>query len=59
MTDTGQHDGRFYGAIIRVADLGTCRAFYQDVIGLGPPVVDSSFWVEFQIAQGQMVLALQ
>lgn len=49
---------RFYGAVITVADLETCRAFYRDVLGLGPPVVDSSFWVEFEVVPGQMVLAL-
>ncbi len=59
MKDTGQHDARFYGAILRVADLAACRAFYAEVIGLGSPVVDSSFWVEFQVVPGQMVLALQ
>lgn len=59
MKETGQHDARFYGAILRVEDLSACRTFYAEVIGLGEPVVDSSFWVEFQVVPGQMVLALQ
>ena len=59
MKETGQHDARFYGAILRVEDLAASRTFYAEVIGLGEPVVDSSFWVEFQVVPGQMVLALQ
>ena len=50
---------RFYGAIVSVNDLDRCRAFYQHVLGLGQPVVDSNFWVEFEIVAGQMVLALK
>jgi len=49
---------RLYGLVLRVADLGLCRRFYVDVVGLGPPVVDSNFWVEFQLPYSPVVMAL-
>ena len=50
---------RFYGAVVAVHDLDRCRAFYEHVLALGQPVVDSNFWVEFEIVPDQMVLALK
>jgi len=41
---------RFSGVIIRVSNLDICRAFYRDVLGLGAPVMDSNFWVEFRVS---------
>ncbi|NOY82418.1 MAG: hypothetical protein GXP31_15570 [Kiritimatiellaeota bacterium] len=59
--NTGQTkmNGRFYGAVVRVADLEKCRQFYRDVIGLGTPVVDSSFWVEFECPESRLIVALE
>lgn len=37
-----------FGIIIKVKNLDLCRYFYQAIIGLGDPVIDSSFWVEFK-----------
>ncbi len=37
-----------FGIIIRVHDLQACRCFYRDVLGLGDPVMDSGFAVEFR-----------
>jgi predicted enzyme related to lactoylglutathione lyase len=37
------------GVIIRVENLELCRAFYRDVLELGPPISDSNFWVEFRL----------
>jgi len=51
--------GRFYGAILRVASLEDCRRFYRDAVGLGPPVVDSNFWVEFECPSTGMIIALE
>jgi len=43
--------GKFPPAfLIRVSNLDTCRTFYRDVVGLGAPVMDSGFWVEFRSA---------
>ncbi|OPZ29570.1 MAG: Glyoxalase-like domain protein [Lentisphaerae bacterium ADurb.BinA184] len=50
---------RFYGCVIRVLDISRCRAFYANVVGLGQPVLDSNFWVEFEVVPGGMVLALE
>jgi catechol-2,3-dioxygenase len=50
---------RFYGAVVKVRDMDRCRAFYANVIGLGEPVIDSNFWVEFEVVPGAMVLALE
>ncbi len=41
-----------FGVIIKVNDIDLCRIFYRDVLNLGEPVVDSSFWVEFQMDNG-------
>jgi hypothetical protein len=32
-----------------VENLDLCRAFYRDILGLGAPVMDSSFLVEFKL----------
>jgi catechol-2,3-dioxygenase len=50
---------RFYGAVLAVRNLDGIRRFYSDVVGLGEPVVDSSFWIEYEVVPGGMVLALE
>lgn len=35
--------------VLRVCDLQKCRTFYRDTLALGAPVLDSPFWVEFQM----------
>jgi predicted enzyme related to lactoylglutathione lyase len=42
-------ENSLYGVIIRVENLDLCRAFYRDVLELGPPISDSNFWVEFRL----------
>ncbi len=42
----------FFGIFIRVKNLDQSRAFYRDLLELGEPVIDSSFWVEFQLHAG-------
>ena len=41
-----------YSLVLRVRDMQKCRAFYRDTLGLGTPVLDSPFWVEFQMCEG-------
>lgn len=41
-----------YSLVLRVRDIGKCRAFYRDTLALGTPVLDSPFWVEFQMCDG-------
>lgn len=38
-----------FGVIIKVNNIDICRNFYRNVLNLGDPVSDSSFFVEFQI----------
>ena len=46
-----------YGTLIRVKEINKLKNFQRDVIGLGDPVVDSNFWVEFKLAgNGLLVL---
>lgn len=40
-----------YGVIIKVENLDVCRSFYRDILELGPPVIDSNFWVEFELQE--------
>ncbi len=35
------------GILLKVHDLDGCRWFYREVLGLGEPVMDSTFAVEF------------
>lgn len=37
-----------FAIIIKVRNIDLCRYFYQAIIGLGEPIVNSSFWVEFK-----------
>lgn len=41
-----------FSLVLRVRDLQKCRAFYRDILALGAPVLDSPFWVEFQMCSG-------
>ena len=36
------------GIVIKVKNLTLCKAFYQDILELGEPVLESNFRVEFQ-----------
>jgi len=36
-----------FGIVIKVKNLTACKAFYRDILGLGDPVQDSNFQVEF------------
>lgn len=38
-----------FGVVVQVSDLDRCRTFYRDVLGLGAPVMDSTFRVEFRL----------
>ena len=40
-----------FGVIIKVNDLDHCRIFYRDVLNLGEPLLDSSFAVQFALAE--------
>ena len=42
-------ENSLFVVVIQVSYLDRCRAFYRDVLGLGAPVMDSSFWVEFRL----------
>ena len=58
MADQQAGSPRLYGAVIKVHDMDACRAFYEQVVGLGTPAVNSNFWVEFEVGPGQPLLAL-
>ena len=42
-------ENSLFGIVIQVSNLELCKAFYRDVLGLGAPVMDSTFWVEFKL----------
>ena len=52
MTGLADMEKSFFGIVIQVSNLELCRAFYRDVLGLGAPVMDSTFWVEFRLDAG-------
>lgn len=38
-----------HAVVVKVENMKALRAFYRDVLNLGPPVMDSNFWVEFKL----------
>ena len=44
-------ENSMFGVIIKVNDLDNCRIFYRDVLNLGEPLLDSSFVVQFALAE--------
>jgi hypothetical protein len=40
-----------FGIVIKVNDLDNCRIFYRDILNLGEPLIDSSFAVQFSLAE--------
>ncbi len=48
-----------FGVIVRVQNLDLCRYFYQAIIGLGDPIVNSSFWVEFKASEDSSLILEQ
>ncbi|MDD3885411.1 MAG: hypothetical protein PHI35_00885 [Victivallaceae bacterium] len=43
---------RAFGIVVKVNDLDGCRIFYRELLGLGEPVVDSSFVTVFEVREG-------
>ena len=41
-----------FGAVIRVHDLNYCRIFYQRLLGLGEPEINSTFLIRFRLSAG-------
>ena len=50
---------RFYGVVIRARRLDVLRFFLADTVGLGAPVVDSNIWLEYQLPDSDMILAVE
>ena len=48
-----------HGVVVRVENLTSSRTFYRDVLNLGPPVMDSNFWVEFKLGNGASLILEQ
>jgi hypothetical protein len=40
-----------FGIVIKVNNLDNCRIFYRDILNLGEPLIDSSFVVQFSLAE--------
>ncbi len=38
-----------FAIIIKVRNIDLCRYFYQAIVGLGEPIINSSFRVEFKV----------
>lgn len=45
------HHQTHFSIVVRVSDLAKARSFYQNVLALGNPVMDSNFWVEFPLSE--------
>ncbi len=53
-----ENNGIFYGCLLKVKDIAKVKAFYRDILELVQPLVDSNFWVEFQLP-GNGILVLE
>jgi len=53
---SAQHVRPGSGVLIRVKDINKQRAFYRELLKLGDPVVDSTFWVEFAAPDGSRII---
>ena len=38
-----------HGVVVKIENMQISRAFYRDILNLGPPIMDSNFWVEFKL----------
>ena len=45
-------DAQRFGIVIKVNELECCRLFYRDLLDLGEPMIDSSFFTVFQLQPG-------
>lgn len=43
---------------VYVRDMARAKHFYSETLGLGKPLVDSKFWVEFKLPDGDTHFAL-
>lgn len=50
---------RVRGIVVKVENLNASRSFYRDVLNLGPPVMDSNFWVEFSLGSCDSIILEQ
>ena len=48
-----------HGCHIKVNNINSLKVFYRDIIGLGNPLVDSNFWVEFPLPQNGLLVLEQ
>ena len=48
-SDNTSPNASLLGVVVKVENLDVARAFYRDTLGLGAPVMDSTFWVEFKV----------
>ncbi|MCH2176031.1 MAG: VOC family protein [Lentisphaeria bacterium] len=52
-----EQDSLEYGSLVRVRNLAQAKHFYTDVLCLGEPILNSNFWLEYQVSKhGLLVL---
>ncbi len=49
---------RINTVFVYVQDLQASRAFYETILGFGEPVIDTQFWVEYELPGGDSHFAL-
>jgi catechol-2,3-dioxygenase len=45
----GAKRSHMHGVVVKIENMKVSRSFYRDVLNLGPPIMDSNFWVEFKL----------
>ena len=48
-----------YGCHLKAKNINKLKIFYRDVIGLGDPLIDSNFWVEFDLPNNGILVLEQ
>ncbi len=52
------HLQRINTVFVYVQDLPAAREFYENILGFGAPVIDTKFWVEYELPGGDGHFAL-
>ena len=55
----GNVRNHMHGVVVKVENMKASRSFYRDVLNLGPPIMDSNFWVEFKLGSSASLILEQ
>lgn len=45
-----------YGILLHVIKIAKIKVFYRDIVGLGAPIIETNFWVQFRLPRNGMLI---